>query len=232
MKVAVLIDWENLRRDLIYLQNADPNFKEHFDYNKCSNIMTMIHSFLEKDEMLYRIFFYTAKPTNPADLKKKAESNSELSHYLENNQDQTEKMKCRFNKINEFINNISYEKFVALRLGTLQFKGIYYQRKNKQAKLNIVQKQVDMLLGLDISHIAHNKLADRLLIFCKDTDILPSIKYARLNGLHVALAHLTGETQAGIHIAPKLKVHSDDVRIQKTKDIIDLITSTSSSHHI
>jgi len=36
----------------------------------------------------------------------------------------------------------------------------------------INQKQVDMLLGLDISPVSYMKLVDNILIFCKDSDII------------------------------------------------------------
>lgn len=70
-----------------------------------------------------------------------------------------------------------------------------------------------MLLELDISHIAYNKLVDRILVFSKDNDIIPALKCARINGLSVFIAHITN----GFKIANKLKLHSDGIREKQYK---------------
>lgn len=101
-------------------------------------------------------------------------------------------------------------------MGELQLKG-----KDDKDNLIINQKQVDMLLGLDISHIAYNKLADSILVFCKDSDMLPALKCARINGLNVFMAHI----ENGFEITKKLRVHSDGIRIKKVKEILDSILS-------
>ena len=67
------------------------------------------------------------------------------------------------------------------------------------------QKQVDMLLGLDIAHVSYQRLVDRILVFCKDTDIVPALKCARINGLQVCLAHI----KEGFAIVAELKKHVD-----------------------
>ncbi len=79
------------------------------------------------------------------------------------------------------------------------------------------QKQVDMLLGLDISHVAHMKLADEVLIFSKDTDMIPAMKVARINGLSVVIANFSESN----HIAPGLVKHCDIMRTRSfVNDIV------------
>lgn len=48
----------------------------------------------------------------------------------------------------------------------------------------------------------------RILVFSKDNDIIPALKCARINGLNVFIAHITG----GFKIANKLRLHSDGIR--------------------
>ena len=42
-----------------------------------------------------------------------------------------------------------------------------------------------MLFRLDIAHVAFNKYADRVLILCFDTDMIPAMKEARIYGMQV-----------------------------------------------
>ena len=53
-----------------------------------------------------------------------------------------------------------------------------------------MQKQVDMLIGLDIAHVSYLKLVDRILVLSFDTDIVPALKIARINGIQVILPWL------------------------------------------
>ena len=69
-KVAIFVDWGNLRKDIAKIQNYSKHtneqsiidFQKIFDYNNSSHIIKLIDVFLENDEEIYRIFFYTAKP--------------------------------------------------------------------------------------------------------------------------------------------------------------------------
>ena len=51
----------------------------------------------------------------------------------------------------------------------------------------IEQKAVDMKMGLDIASIATKKLAEKLIIICGDSDIVPALKLARQEGMMVGL---------------------------------------------
>lgn len=172
MKIAVFVDWENLRKDIENIQRNHKEFKEKFNYNNAKQVANLIKSFIEEDEKLYRVFFYTAQPL---DLTIRQRN----SHFK--------------------------------WLGELQLQG-----KDDRNKLIISQKQVDMLLGLDISHIAYNKLVDSILVFCKDSDMLPALKCARINGLNVFIAHI----ENGFKITEKLKIHSDKIRVKSIESIL------------
>ena len=55
-----------------------------------------------------------------------------------------------------------------------------------------------MLFGLDIAHVSYNRLVDRILILSSDTDIVPAMKTARINGLQVILG-CCPDVQTDIH---------------------------------
>lgn len=104
--------------------------------------------------------------------------------------------------VSENTRHIAFKDFFAVRLGKIKLQGF----DDKKPIMN--QKQVDMLLGLDIAHVSYQRLVDRILVFCKDTDIVPALKCARINGLQVCLAHI----KEGYAIAAELKKHVDMVR--------------------
>ncbi|GAA9200079.1 hypothetical protein BTM363_13810 [Helicobacter pylori] len=84
------------------------------------------------------------------------------------------------------------------------------------------QKQVDMLMGLDIQRIAFKKIADRILIFSKDTDLIPALKLARDEGLRVDIADLSNRLSL---LSQDLKYNSDKVRKLSSNEVKDKLFS-------
>ena len=72
----------------------------------------------------------------------------------------------------------------------------------------IVQKAVDMKIGLDIALIAIKKLADLLIIITGDADIVPALKFARREGMQVCLDPLKRQ------VRPELSEHVDFIATQ------------------
>ena len=160
-KIAVFVDWENIRKSVF--EDVYKNTGKKIDYNDVQNALKLILSFVEtNDEEIYRIFVYLCEPyggiINGFDYKT-------TPVYVLGS---------------KFIEDIQVKDYVAVRKGKLAFRG--FDKFNKPI---FVQKQVDMLIGLDIAHIAFNKYVDRALILCFDTDIIPAMKIARMNGLQV-----------------------------------------------
>ena len=111
------------------------------------------------------------------------------------------------------MDKISVEKLIAVRKGKLKFRGMLPNNKP-----DLVQKQVDMLIGLDIAHLSYNKLVDIIylyLILCADTDIIPALKTARINGLQVVVGYC--EDLGGLN--REIKEHSDFIRKRDFKEI-------------
>lgn len=204
-KVAIFIDWENLRKDIEQCQKCSKHRDLiQFDYNSIDDIVRLVYQPLQHDEEIYRIFYYTAEPLS-LELELKNSKNNDIKQSIQKLKNQSEKWekheKLR-KKILANIEQIAFKDYFAVRLGKLKLQGF-----NKERPI-INQKQVDMLLGLDIAHVAYQKLVDRILVFCKDTDIVPALKCARINGLQVCLAHL----EEGFSIAAELKKHVDMIR--------------------
>lgn len=72
-KVAVFIDWENLRLDIHHIQRTHINRRDiTFNYNSIRDITFLIHSFIDTSEDISKIFFYTALPLSQDEIDKKA----------------------------------------------------------------------------------------------------------------------------------------------------------------
>ena len=118
---------------------------------------------------------------------------------------------AKYNKGKNFLKSLTRQDYIALRLGKLKV-----QKINSDGEPNLVQKQVDMLMGLDISQVSYMRIVDRILIFCKDTDMKPALKVARINAVQTVLCNL----QEGFDINDDLKRHSDIIRNRSLISIV------------
>lgn len=199
-KVALFIDFENLRKSIF--DQADKYHFRKINYNNPNCFIPFIKSFINSDEDIYRIFIYLSEPLKEVTYRGK---NYDLSA------NQAYQMHVKF------IENMQVQEYVAVRKGKLKFRGFKDPATCKQ--IDVVQKQVDMLIGLDIAHVSYNKLVDRIMIFCADTDLIPALKTARINGLQVILT-CCSDVQATNN---NIKKHSDFIRDIRYQDIISKI---------
>lgn len=184
-KIAVFVDWENLRQR-VFIEAHKKNIKK-VDYNDPTNLLAFIHFFIKPDsEEIYRIFFYLAKP------------------YGETREGVDYSKTPVYQSSMAFLNRLAICDHLAIRKGYLALRG--YDSDHKPI---FEQKQVDMLIGLDIAHLSYNKLVDRALILCADTDIIPAMKIARINGIQVVYGYCP-DVQNNVN--RKLKEHADFVR--------------------
>ncbi len=211
-RVAFFVDWDNFRSTLQMLQKNDPALRK-FNFNNPYHLSTLFKSFLNVDECFYRIYFYTAKMIPFEELNKlipiKQQSTFEKWWKKDNNR---AKYLRKYEISTKFLDAIVQMEYVALRLGKLRFNGL-----KTGGYPDLVQKEVDMLLGLDISHIAYLKLATKVILFSKDTDIVPAMKVARINGLEVILPHIIEDKNP---YAVQLIKHSDCIRKVSLKEVI------------
>ena len=130
----------------------------------------------------------------------------------------------------DFLAELKHRRKFALRMGRLGTKGnstmCYNLRpeitkellNGKKAlddlsltdfKLNVVQKGVDMRIGVDISSIAFKHQVDQIVLIAGDSDFVPAAKQARREGIDFILDPM------GNHIPDDLFEHIDGVRTQK-----------------
>ncbi len=68
---------------------------------------------------------------------------------------------------------------------------------------NVQQKGVDLRIGLDIALLSLRQLAQAIVVVTGDSDLIPSFKFARREGMRVYLDHLGGPVRR------ELKAHAD-----------------------
>ena len=161
---------------------------------------------------LYRIFYYDCPP-----ISKK------LYHPLL-------KKSIDFSKtetnvwMREFIENLTHQRKVALRMGVVADNTAYYGLKYEAVKklfsgqLNISdinendfdlvlrQKGVDMKIGIDIATLAYKNLADQIILITGDSDFVPAAKLARREGIDFIVDSM------GHKILPDLMEHIDGLQ--------------------
>jgi len=212
-KVSIFVDWDNLRKILQRIKNQQKNSQNpivNFDFNNPKHISALFLKYIDKnEEEIYRIFFYTAKPLKDNEIMSQLRKNSDKTNYQNylNQQSQPDRI---YNIATNFLDGMVQENFIALRTGKMQVRGIV-----AGGRPDIVQKQVDMLIGLDISEVSYNKHADKILVFSKDTDMIPALKTARINGLTVSIANF----KENDYIAKDIVLHSDLINTQSLVEL-------------
>jgi uncharacterized LabA/DUF88 family protein len=184
-KVAVFVDWENVRKGVF--EEAGRRLHREVSYNSTENVLRFIKSFINpEEEEIYRIFVYLTEPFTGTIGGVDYTTMPAFTHSM------------------NFIDRLQVEELVAVRKGKIAYRG--QDRDNRPI---FIQKQVDMILGLDVAHVAHHRLADRALILTLDTDCVPAMKAARISGMQVMLAFCPDIQH---EISKELRKHADFVR--------------------
>lgn len=183
-KVAVLIDGGHLR---VLAKKAKQKYNP--DY-----IEKVALACVDTAEDLQRILYYDCAPYNGT--VKLPVSNADFT----------------FTGSDHWLRQLAAKDLFAVRKGVLKFRG-FKPRKipiaaqaltDADFKPDFEQKGVDMRIGLDIANYAAKRHVDRIILVSGDTDCLPALKHARMNGLQIVLATL-GKWKP----APELLWHSD-----------------------
>ncbi len=117
-----------------------------------------------------------------------------------------------FNGSDAWLKALAAKDLFAVRRGVLKFRGFKPKKipissaplTDADFKPDFEQKGVDMRIGLDIANFAAAKSVDRIILVTGDTDCLPAMKHARINGLQVVLASFSNH-----RLAPELLWHAD-----------------------
>lgn len=184
MRIAVLIDGGHLRvlaRRAGYVYNPD-------------YIEKVALACVQPDEILLHVLYYDCAPyTGTTRLPVSGEQ------FI-------------FNGSDHWLKELASKDRFAVRRGVLKFRG-YKPKKipianapltDADFKPDFEQKGVDMRIGLDMANFSAMRSVDRLILVSGDTDCLPAMKHARINGLQVVLVTFPSHT-----IAPELRWHSD-----------------------
>jgi uncharacterized LabA/DUF88 family protein len=153
---------------------------------------------LTEGDYLYRIFYYDAAP-----LMKKG-------HHPKTGRPidfaKTEIAEAQF----ELLDSLRKTPNVAVRLGRTNWPDSRWQintRKTidlikkkitiddleeKDIKPELLQKAVDMKMGLDIASLAYKKIVDMIVVISGDSDMVPALKMARIEGIQVLLDPMWG----------------------------------------
>ena len=153
---------------------------------------------------LLRIYFYDAPPStgvvkNPVD--RTAVDLSKTSIYSQHE---------------SLLDTLELRPNFALRLGTTLSRGWKLGRNAVRAMTKnprvptardfvpeILQKGVDLRMGLDIARLSLRGLVSVIVIATGDSDLVPAFKFARREGIRVYLDHM------GLNVRRELKAHAD-----------------------
>ena len=107
--------------------------------------------------------------------------------------------------MNNFLKELKSKRKFALRLGFLAADAAVYILNSDATKklfnrsiqiediqeddfsLSMIQKGVDMKIGLDIASLSYKKLVDQIVLISGDSDFVPAAKLARLEGIDFTL---------------------------------------------
>ena len=170
--------------------------------------MSLLHNKHEKRQ-LYRIFYYDCPPSGKKVYHPLLQTTVDL------------KTTDLFRWQVAFLNELKSMRKFALRLGELSEDALHYAIDNKSMKkllrgeilvsdlkerdfrLDIVQKGVDMRIGVDMTSLALKKQVDQIILISGDSDFVPAAKQARREGIDMILAPM------GATIKPNLHEHID-----------------------
>ncbi|MBQ9197028.1 MAG: NYN domain-containing protein [Clostridia bacterium] len=185
--VAILVDGGFFQKRANYLWgDAAPDERADQLRHYCMRHIT-------KYDKLYRIFYYDCPP-----------SAKQIYHPLL-------KRNINLGKSDLYVWMMSFQEAmrskrkVALRLGTLSEINLQYVFKPELTKklcsgsiriedlkesdfqLNIIQKGVDMRIGVDIASMAFKKQVNKMILISGDSDFVPAAKLARREGIDFVL---------------------------------------------
>lgn len=142
------------------------------------------------DEDLLRIYFYDSKPYRG--MQRNPISGVTVDYAAS----------AGASARDRFLRELGQRDYIALRCGEVKPRG-WILRDSYLAglagaaprppaatdyEMSFEQKGVDMRIGIDVATLALNRQADRIVIACNDTDLIPAFKLARRHGVQVALA--------------------------------------------
>ncbi len=221
MSTAILIDGGFYRKKAFRIwgeKTAKERADELMHYCKCH----ISDRDGDAKRNLYRIFYYDCPPI----------SKNVYNPITQRNEDLKKSNTYKWSEA--FLKELSHRRKVALRLGKLSdistgyrlkhdvFKDLCSQKRKFETltvsdiQLDIVQKGVDMKLGLDILNLSYKKLVSQIILISGDSDFVPAAKMARREGIDFILDPMGGSISDDLieHIDGMMS-HWRDARMTK-----------------
>ena len=189
MKVAILVDGGFYKKRAALLFGPKP------PEDRADELIQYCKRHIKEREgnSLYRIFYYDCKPSEKTVYHPLTQRNVSLR-----NSDQ-------YRWENDFHQALVSKRKVAFRKGELLESSAGYMilpdalkklcrgditvedLTEKDFYLDIMQKGVDMRIGLDIASIAQKSQAEQIILIAGDSDFVPAAKHARREGIDFIL---------------------------------------------
>ena len=201
-RIAIMIDGGHLR------ESVDSQYKFNVDF-----IEEVALKMVETEEELLRVLFYDCDP------------------YRGNIQLPVSGKMMKFDQPG-WLDALASKELFAVRRGVLKFRGFKLKGSHKKfaslseddLKPDLLQKGVDMRLGIDIANFSITKAVERIILVSRDTDCVPAMKYCRIAGIQVYLAQFPGQLPV-----PELSHHADGYRKIPLSDITKKFKAKSRS---
>lgn len=209
-RTAVLVDggFYRIRAQTLFgVKSPEERADELFSY-----YMRHLNKGKENESSLYRIFYYDCPPSTKVVYNPVTQRHVNLAKS------------DQYRWTTAFFNALVTKRKVALRRGEeLASSGDYTLRAgvlkdlcagrrsvesltDRDTRLNITQKGVDMRIGLDIASLVERNLVTQIILISGDSDFVPAAKYARRRGMDFVLDPMWQT------VSPSLNEHVDGIR--------------------
>lgn len=116
---------------------------------------------------------------------------------------------------NHWIGQLARKPFFDVRLGRMEFRGFVPRwvlakdgtPSDDDFKPDFKEKEVDVMMAVDIVQNAMRKTYDRIVVMSADADLIPALRAARQEGVQVVIVNFPGS-----RLVDKLCLHADLVR--------------------
>ena len=215
---AILVDGGFYRKRAVScLGFKDPKSRADELENYCRRHLSETLYGVKHSHSLYRIFYYDCPPSKRAVFNPITKKNDELSRTT------------NYKWTQEFLDYIKRKRKFALRLGELSDNNVGYYlgpQKTKEVisgklrienitekdlQMSLMQKGVDMRIGLDIASLAYKKEVNQIVLISGDSDFVPAAKLARREGVDFILDPL------GASVKDNLFIHIDGLNTKDDK---------------
>lgn len=209
-RTAILVDggFYRIRAQTLFgVKSPEERADELFSY-----CMRHLNKGKENESSLYRIFYYDCPPSTKVVYNPVTQRHVNLAKS------------DQYRWTTAFFNALVTKRKVALRRGEeLASSGDYTLRAgvlkdlcagrrsvesltDRDTRLNITQKGVDMRIGLDIASLVERNLVTQIILISGDSDFVPAAKYARRRGMDFVLDPMWQT------VSPSLNEHVDGIR--------------------